>query len=80
MGVKTTFTAGTYKPVVVVTIIEGSHPAVVTRCPTVLPLDHLQGVFFNWPAPFKVSDYIKKSSKCQNFLRVWHLVIFREDQ
>ena len=31
LGVKTTFTAGTYKPVVVVTIIEGSHPAVVAR-------------------------------------------------
>ena len=23
---------------------------------------------------------LQKSSKCQNFLRVWHLVIFREDQ
>merc|ERR550525_1800031 len=34
MGVKTTFTAGTYKPVVVVTIIEGSHPAVVARLPS----------------------------------------------
>ena len=23
---------------------------------------------------------LQKSSKCQNFLRVWHLVIFRADQ
>ena len=23
---------------------------------------------------------LKKSSKCQNFLRIWHLVIFRADQ
>jgi len=32
----------------------------------------------------QVSDYIinpiKKCSKCQNFLRVWHLVIFRAEQ
>ena len=31
LGVVTSFTAGTYKPVVVVTITEGSHPAVVAR-------------------------------------------------
>ena len=24
--------------------------------------------------------FLQKSSKCQNFLRVWHLVIFRADQ
>ena len=30
----TSFTAGTYKPVVVVTITEGSHPAVVARYTT----------------------------------------------
>ena len=54
MGVKTTFTAGTYKPVVVVTIIEGSHPAIVTRCPT--PRSST-GWLFYWPTP--------KSSKCQ---------------
>jgi len=34
VGVMTSFTAGTYKPVVVVTITEGSHPAVVARLPS----------------------------------------------
>jgi len=34
LTVVTSFTAGTYKPVVVVTITEGSHPAVVARLPS----------------------------------------------
>ena len=45
----------------------------------------LQGVFFNWSALKMTKCQItckslQKSSKCQNFLRVWYLVIFREDQ
>ena len=46
---------------------------------------HLQGGFFNWSALKMTKCQItckslQKSSKCQNFLRVWHLVIFRADQ
>ena len=46
---------------------------------------NLQGVFFNWSALKMTKCQItckslQKSSKCQNFLRVWHLVIFRADQ
>ena len=43
-------------------------------------------VFFLTGAPLKVLSFRlhgkshQKSSKCQNFLRVWHLVIFRADQ
>ena len=45
----------------------------------------IQGVFFNWSALKMTKCQItckslQKSSKCQNFLRVWHLVIFRADQ
>ena len=43
------------------------------------------GWFFNWSALKMTKCQItckslQKSSKCQNFLRVWHLVIFRADQ
>ena len=46
---------------------------------------HLQGGFFNWSAQKMTKCQItckslQKSSKCQNFLRVWDLVIFRADQ
>ena len=42
-------------------------------------------VFFNWSAQKMTKCQItckslQKSSKCQNFLRVWDLVIFRADQ
>ena len=42
-------------------------------------------VFFNWSALKMTKCQItckslQKSSKCQNFQRVWHLVIFRADQ
>ena len=45
----------------------------------------IQGGFFNWSALKMTKCQItckslQKSSKCQNFLRVWHLVIFRADQ
>ena len=45
----------------------------------------VQGGFFNWSALKMTKCQItckslQKSSKCQNFLRVWHLVIFRADQ
>ena len=45
----------------------------------------LQGGFFNWSALKMTKCQItckslQKSSKCQNFQRVWHLVIFRADQ
>ena len=46
---------------------------------------YIQGGFFNWSA-LKMTKCqftcksLQKSSKCQNFLRVWHLVIFRADQ
>ena len=45
----------------------------------------IQGGFFNWSALKMTKCQItckslKKSFKCQNFLRVWHLVIFRADQ
>ena len=45
----------------------------------------IQGGFFNWSALKMIKCQItckslQKSSKCQNFLRVWHLVIFRADQ
>ena len=36
---------------------------------------YIQGRFFLLVRPKQVSDY-----KCQNFLRVWHLVIFGADQ
>ena len=45
----------------------------------------IQGGFFNWSA-LKMTKCqftcksLQKSSKCQNFLRVWHLVIFRAEQ
>ena len=45
----------------------------------------VQGGFFNWSA-LKMTKcqitckFLQKSSKCQNFLRVWHLVIFKADQ
>ena len=52
-----------------------------------LPLlcQYLQGGFFNWSALKMTKCQItckslQKSSKCQIFLRVWHLVIFRADQ
>ena len=46
---------------------------------------YLQGGFFNWSALKMTKCQItckslQKSSKCQNFLRVWHLVILRADQ
>ena len=46
---------------------------------------YIQGGFFNWSAQKMTKCQItckslQKSSKCQNFLRVWHLVIFRADQ
>ena len=46
---------------------------------------NLQGGFFNWSALKMTKCQItckslQKSSKCQNFLRVWHIVIFRADQ
>ena len=46
---------------------------------------YIQGVFFDWSAPKMTKCQItckslQKSSKCQNFLRVCHLVIFRADQ
>ena len=45
----------------------------------------IQGGFFNWSALKMTKCQItckslQKSSKCQSFLRVWHLVIFRADQ
>ena len=45
----------------------------------------IQGGFFNWSALKMTKCQItckslQKSSKCQNFLRVWDLVIFRADQ
>ena len=44
---------------------------------------YIQGGFFNWSA-LKMCQItcksLQKSSKSQNFLRVWHLVIFRADQ
>ena len=45
----------------------------------------IQGGFFNWSALKMTKCQItckslQKSSKCQNFQRVWHLVIFRADQ
>ena len=45
----------------------------------------VQGGFFNWSALKMTKCQITckslpKSSKCQNFLRVWHLVNFRADQ
>jgi len=54
-------------------------------CP---PLSQFYRVFFYWSVLKKVSDYIvnpiervqKFKFKCQNILRVWHLVIFRADQ
>ena len=46
---------------------------------------NIQGGFFNWSAQKMTKCQItckslQKSSKCQNFQRVWHLVIFRADQ
>ena len=45
----------------------------------------IQGGFFNWSAQKMTKCQItckslQKSSKCQNFLRVWDLVIFKADQ
>ena len=46
---------------------------------------YVQGGFFNWSAQKMTKCQItckslQKSSKCQNFQRVWHLVIFWADQ
>ena len=46
---------------------------------------YIKGGFFNWSALKMTKCQItckslQKSSKCQNFLRVWNLVIFRADQ
>ena len=70
-----------------------SHPpfspySLSPHCPkssTCRSLTYIQGGFFNWSALKMTKCQItckslQKSSKCQNFLRVWHLVIFRADQ
>lgn len=63
MGVKTTFTAGTYKPVVVVTIIEGSHPAVVTRLPSPRALEESALPLAPEPAQSRTANLLPPSVK-----------------
>ena len=53
-----------------------------TDAPTPPSIQNVQGVFFYWSVDWCgiTCKCLQKSSKCQNFLRVWHKVIFRADQ
>ena len=50
-----------------------------------ISINHIQGGFFNWSAQKMTKCQItckslQKSSKCQNFLRVWHFILGRTSQ
>ena len=66
-------------------LVTSVHIYNISKCKDYAAKKNLQGGFFNWSAQKMTKCQItckslQKSSKCQNFLRVWDLVIFRADQ